>query len=207
MTDKTHNQDCRITNVEFVRGVVGDDPILQEDKPHIAVAGRSNAGKSSVINRLLGREIARTSSKPGKTQEINFFSIDSDKAFLVDLPGFGYAKLSAARAEKLRKQMIWYLARSEAPIKLLLLVLDVRRGCKGLDRDLLDIASGEGVPVVIVANKIDKCNQKERNAALRELQDDLASHPQIVKEVLPFSATKGTGREALCAIIKSIYAN
>ncbi|MEX2369158.1 MAG: ribosome biogenesis GTP-binding protein YihA/YsxC [Candidatus Paceibacterota bacterium] len=206
MNNKTHSSDCQITNVEFARGVVGDDPILAEDKPNIVVAGRSNAGKSSVINRLLGRQLARTSSTPGKTQEINFFSIDA-AAYLVDLPGYGYAKLPAARAEKLRKQMIWYLARSGAPIKLLLLVLDVRRGSKGLDRDLLDIASGEGIPVVIVANKIDKCNQKERVAALRALAEDVTSHPETVKQVLPFSAIKGTGKDELCKIIKSIYAN
>jgi len=195
-----------MSNVKFVRGVVGDDSILEEDKPNIVVAGRSNAGKSSVINRLLGGQFAHTSSTPGKTQEINFFSID-DNAYLVDLPGYGYAKLSAARAEKLRKQMIWYLARSGAPIKLLILVLDVRRGSKGLDRDLLDIAAGEGISVVIVANKIDKCNQKERVAALRSLAEDVTSHPETVKQVLPFSAAKGTGRDELCKIIKSIYAN
>jgi GTP-binding protein len=206
MTGKTHNSDCQIKNVQFIKGITGNDPILEEDRPHIVVAGRSNAGKSSVINRLLTQEVAHTSRKPGKTQEINFFSIDN-AAYLVDLPGYGYAKVSARRAEKLRKQMLWYLVRSGAPIKLLLLVLDVRRGCKGLDRDLLDIASGEGFSVVIVANKVDKCNQKERVAALRELEEDVTSQPQSVKQLFPFSAVKGTGREELCAIIKATYAN
>lgn len=206
MTPDTHNQDCRIQNACFVKGIRGDDPILREELPQVVIAGRSNVGKSSTVNRLLGAGKAKVSSSPGKTQEINFFSIDKTRAYLVDLPGYGYAKMSAARAEKMRKQMIWYLAESQAPIKLLLLVIDIRRGLGDHDRDLLDIASGEGIPVVIIANKIDKCNQKERTAAERKLAVDLESHPHIIQGVLAFSATTGRGTGELCEIIKSTYA-
>ena len=166
MNQTSHNQECQFKNVKFVRGITGDDSILAEDRPHIVVAGRSNVGKSSVLNRLFNQKLARVSNTPGKTQEINFYDLNS-QAYLVDLPGYGYAKMSGARAEKLRRQMIWYLARSGAPIALLLLVLDIRRGLGELDKDFLDIASGEDLPVVLLANKVDKCNQSERDSAKR----------------------------------------
>lgn len=206
MNKVTHNQDCRIKNPEFVRGITGDDPILEEAKPHIVVAGRSNAGKSSVINRVINQKLARVSGTPGRTQEINFYSLDN-QAYLVDLPGYGYAKMSASRAEEMRKQMIWYLARSGAPIALLVLVVDIRRGCKGLDRELLDIASGEGLPVIVLANKVDKCNQSERVKGERGIKDDISSHPNVVDGIIAFSAQTGEGRDTLCNIIQSIYAN
>jgi|AntRauTorcE11897_2_1112592.scaffolds.fasta_scaffold00394_28 GTP-binding protein len=205
MTNDMHNRECRIKNVSFVKGIRGEDPILAESIPQIVFAGRSNVGKSSTLNRLLGQGIARVSSTPGKTQEINFFSIEKETAYVVDLPGYGYAKMSANRADAMRKQMIWYLA-SEAPIALLCLVIDIRRGLSDMDRDLLDIASGEARPVVIVANKIDKCNQKERVAAERKLDKDLESHPEIIHGVIAFSAKTGRGSDALCKVIQSTYA-
>lgn len=198
--------DCVIDSVKFVRGITGTDEILEDDRPHIVAAGRSNVGKSSVLNTVVNQEIARVSKTPGKTTEINLYLID-EKAFLVDLPGYGYAKMSATQAEKMRKQMIWYLARSGAPLALLVLVIDIRRGIQAIDRDLLDIASGERIPVVIVANKIDKCNQSELVAAERKLANDLKSHPDITVDVIKFSAHDGTGRVELCAIIKSVYAD
>jgi GTP-binding protein len=205
MTNDMHNRECRIKNVSFVKGIRGEDPILAESIPQIVFAGRSNVGKSSTLNRLLGQGIARVSSTPGKTQEINFFSIEKETAYVVDLPGYGYAKMSANRADAMRKQMIWYLA-SEAPIALLCLVIDIRRGLSDMDRDLLDIASGEARPVVVVANKIDKCNQKERVAAERKLDKDLESHPEIIHGVIAFSAKTGRGSDALCKVIQSTYA-
>ena len=205
MTNDMHNRECRIKNVSFVKGIRGEDPILAESIPQIVFAGRSNVGKSSTLNRLLGQGIARVSSTPGKTQEINFFSIEKETAYVVDLPGYGYAKMSANRADAMRKQMIWYLA-SEAPIALLCLVIDIRRGLSDMDRDLLDIASGEARPVVIVANKIDKCNQKERVAAERKLDKELESHPEIIHGVIAFSAKTGRGSDALCKVIQSTYA-
>lgn len=201
-----HKKNCQLKNTQFVKGITGEDSILQESQPQIVVAGRSNAGKSSVINSLVNEKLARVSSTPGKTQEINFYTIN-DQAYLVDLPGYGYAKMSAQRAEDMRKQMIWYLARSEAPIALLVLVVDIRRGCEGLDRDLLDIASGEALPVVVVANKVDKCNQSERVAGQRQIEEDVQSHPEVIQGLIAFSAKTGEGRNTLCEIIQSIYAN
>lgn len=206
MNDTMHKKNCQLKNVEFVKGITGEDPILNEPQPQIVVAGRSNAGKSSVINSLVNESLARVSSTPGKTQEINFYSIDG-RAYLVDLPGYGYAKMSARQAEDMRKQMIWYLSRSEAPITLLVLVVDIRRGCEGLDRDLLDIASGEALPVVVVANKVDKCNQSERVAGKRKIEKDIQSHPEVLQGLVAFSTKTREGKNTLCEIIQSIYAN
>jgi GTP-binding protein len=204
MNQTSHNQECQFKNVKFVRGITGDDSILAEDRPHIVVAGRSNVGKSSVLNRLFNQKLARVSNTPGKTQEINFYDLNS-QAYLVDLPGYGYAKMSGARAEKLRRQMIWYLARSGAPIALLLLVLDIRRGLGELDKDFLDIASGEDLPVVLLANKVDKCNQSERVTAKREIQKQTTDYPDVIEGLIVFSATKGTGQTTLCQLIQSVY--
>jgi len=204
MNQTSHNQECQFKNVKFVRGITGDDSILAEDRPHIVVAGRSNVGKSSVLNRLFNQKLARVSNTPGKTQEINFYDLNS-QAYLVDLPGYGYAKMSGARAEKLRRQMIWYLARSGAPIALLLLVLDIRRGLGELDKDFLDIASGEDLPVVLLANKVDKCNQSERDSAKREIQKQTTDYPDVIEGLIVFSATKGTGQTTLCQLIQSVY--
>lgn len=206
MNENTNNKPCSIQSVKFVRGITGEDEILEEPHPHVVVAGRSNSGKSSVINTVVGEKVAHVSKKPGKTQEINFFEIDKT-AYLVDLPGYGYAKMSAKEADRMRKQMIWYLARSGAPIQLLVLVVDIRRGLQDIDRDLLDIASGEGMPVIVVANKVDKCNQSERAHGRQKISEGVKSHPQTVIGLVEFSAAKGTGKEALCEIITSYYAD
>ena len=99
----------------FIKGIIGEDPILKEGRAHIVFAGRSNVGKSSTINKLLGSKLTRTSRTPGKTQELNFYLVGRD-TYVVDLPGYGYAKMSIAAAEKMRKRIIWYLTQSNAPI-------------------------------------------------------------------------------------------
>lgn len=189
----------------FSKSITGDDPILKQAIPHIVVAGRSNAGKSSVINAVAGSSLAKVSQKPGKTQTINFYAVGESQAYLVDLPGYGYAKMSAKRADKIRKQMIWYLARSGAPIARLLLVVDIRRGLQDIDHQLLDIAAGESLPTTIVANKVDKCNQSELSSNRRELTNQVNQRPDIRPDLLAFSAQDGTGRSQLCAIIKDSY--
>ncbi|MEX0934993.1 MAG: ribosome biogenesis GTP-binding protein YihA/YsxC, partial [Candidatus Paceibacterota bacterium] len=155
-----------IQNIEFMRGILGSDSILEDSRPHIAFVGRSNVGKSSTLNCLAGRNIAYTSKKPGKTQEINFFLVN-DSVYFVDLPGYGYARISAHEAEKLRKHMIWYLSESGVQPRWVVLILDAKVGITDLDRDMLDILAGEGHRVLILANKMDKLNQKESHAALK----------------------------------------
>jgi GTP-binding protein len=206
-TNEPTNQSDTFPAVEFARSITGDDSILDEPVEHIVFAGRSNAGKSSVINAVSHTSVADVSQKPGKTQTINFYSVGEKEAYLVDLPGYGYAKMSAKRAEKIRKQMIWYLARSSAPIGLLILVVDIRRGLQDFDQQLLDIAAGEKLPTVILANKIDKCNQSELVKNRRTLQRQVNERPDIRPDMLEFSAKKGTGKNQMRDIIKQHYGN
>src|SRR3990167_3085191 len=116
-----------ISSAKFVKGITGTDDILYDGIPQIAFVGRSNVGKSSVINSLVNqKELVRVGKKPGKTTEINFFLINN-KFYFVDLPGYGYAKLSPAEREKARKRMLWYLTESEAR-PLVVLILDIKAG-------------------------------------------------------------------------------
>ncbi|MEK7118004.1 MAG: ribosome biogenesis GTP-binding protein YihA/YsxC [Patescibacteria group bacterium] len=172
------------THAVFARGIRGSDPILHDGKPQVAFAGRSNVGKSSVVNALLNARLARTSSTPGKTQEINFFELGG-KGYFVDLPGYGYAKMPAGAKEKIRKHILWYLASGEVKPKLLILILDARIGVTDSDRDLIHVARAEGHPMLILANKIDKLTKNERAKVLAVLTKEF---PDI--ECIPFSATK-----------------
>lgn len=180
----------------FARGIRGSDPILFDGKPQIAFVGRSNVGKSSTINALLGVKLARTSSTPGKTQEINFFEVggspaqtpkgvSAGKGYFVDLPGYGYAKMPEKEKEKIRKHILWYLAGGETRPKLLVLILDARVGATDHDRDLLRIAREEKHPILLLANKIDKLTKNEQRSALAELAEEFPD-----AECIPFSATK-----------------
>lgn len=201
------NQADSLPSVDFVKSITGEDPILSNQIPHIVFAGRSNAGKSSVINTVANSSVARVSQKPGKTQTINVYVIGDSQAYLIDLPGYGYAKMSASKAETIRKQMIWYLARSGAPIALLVLVVDIRRGLQDIDHQLLDIAAGEAIPAVVVANKVDKCKQSEVVANRRELQKQVNERPDIRPDLLEFSAQTGKGQNQLRQLIKAYYGN
>jgi len=198
---------CNITPVSKAKAVTGEDPVLQKDKPHFVFAGRSNAGKSSIINALANQSIAPTSNTPGKTTKITLYDIDNSQGFLVDLPGYGYAKLSAKQAETIRKQMIWYLARSQAPIAEVFLVIDIRRGLQDIDRDLLDITAGEGLRTTIVANKIDKCNQSDLVENCRNLNKQITESAGQHVDVLEVSARTKKGIDTLCTLIMNYYAD
>ena len=170
--------------VEFRRGIKGTDGILFDGKLQIAFVGRSNVGKSSTINTILGAVVARTSATPGKTQEINFFEIDG-KGYFVDLPGYGYAKMSDESQEKIRKHIVWYLTGKEAKPKLLVLILDARVGVTEHDHELIAIAHSEGHPILLIANKIDKLTANERKVVMDKL---LGENSDV--EIIPFSASK-----------------
>jgi GTP-binding protein len=153
--------------------------------PEIAFAGRSNVGKSSAINRLVGRRgLARTSSTPGRTQQLNFFAID-DRLVLVDLPGYGYAKVSKAARDAWRPLVESYLG-TRGTLAGVVLIVDVRRGLEEEEHQLLDFLAVLSVPVLVLATKIDKLNLGERTKALRTLA--AAAIP-----VVPFSAVSGIG--------------
>jgi GTP-binding protein len=176
----------------FVKGIRGTDELFQDALPHIAFVGRSNVGKSSLINALVERrELARAGKKPGKTREINIFSINNAQ-YLVDLPGYGYAEGSRVERESLKDLIVWYLSASHAPISLVVLIIDAVAGLTALDRDMLTVLNGENHPYIVVINKIDKLSQKDlhmREAAVKEL---IGEH-----EVYRCSTLEGKGLEAL----------
>jgi len=187
-----------ITSAEFVKGIVGTDPITRERVPHIAFVGRSNVGKSSVINTLTGRKsLVKSSATPGKTQEINFFKVNGDRYF-VDLPGYGFAKIPEKRREKLRKMMIWYLTDPDARPNAVVQIVDANVGITELDRDMLDLLRENEHRVLLVANKTDKMKQGARYRLAKDLSVTTGI-PE--RDIIAFSATKGAGREELLAKI------
>ncbi len=171
-------------NVRFVKGIQGSDSVLQVPYPQIAFVGKSNVGKSSTINALLGGTFARVSAVPGKTQEINFYSVN-DKLFVVDLPGYGYAKLPIPVAEKIRKHILWYLGEGEVRPEMIVLIIDARHGMTDQDKELLHICEQEHHSILVALNKWDKLNQSERVKAERALT---AEFPHV--EWMAISAEK-----------------
>jgi GTP-binding protein len=183
---------------EFVRSAAGPKDFPRDPLPQVAFAGRSNVGKSSVINRLLNRKnFARVGAAPGKTTHINYFRID-DKLYLVDLPGYGYAKVS--QAEKNRWAGLiqsWFDDREL--MSLGVLIVDARHKPTADDRVMADYFKATGRPYAIVANKLDKLKKSEIESNLALIRETLELTESV--KVIPFSAEKGTGREELLNLI------
>lgn len=187
----------KINSAEFVRGIVGTDPILENGISQVAFVGRSNVGKSSVINSLLQRkDLVKVGDKPGKTKEINFFLVNG-KFYCVDLPGYGYARLTPIEKEKIQKMMFWYLMKSGVKPQKVVLVLDVKAGLTDFDREMLRLLSDHHHSFVIAVNKIDKLNQKELSVKLGEIMTDAGT-----QNIVPYSAKQKIGREEL---LKKIF--
>ena len=171
---------------------MGDDAILHGKLRQIAFVGRSNAGKSSVLNSLLGSgEMARTGKKQGKTREINLFDVDGRYCF-VDLPGYGFAKMTLTEREKTRTMIIKYVTMKDPGAYTIALILDGKAGLTDFDRDMLDIIAKTGHHVVIVLNKTDKLNQKELAFALRSVEDE---YPNA--DIISYSALHTQNPEVL----------
>ncbi len=182
----------KILSAEFVKGIIGTDDILTDETPQIAFIGRSNVGKSSVINSLLQRRnLAKSSSTPGKTQQINFFSVNGN-VYFVDLPGYGFAKLSKEKREKLRKMILWYFAESGASSKKVALIIDAKVGPSDFDVEMYNFLKNLELDVVVVANKSDKLNQSSRIKNLKLITNLLSQ-----SNVILYSAKTKEGREDL----------
>ena len=152
--------------VDFLKGVVAMDGLPPADRPEVCFAGRSNVGKSSLINALTGRKtLARASNTPGRTQEINYFALGESR-YLVDLPGYGYAKRSKSERQDLHDWTQHYFRESKR-LRLVVQLLDIRRELQPLDMEVHDWLLAEGLPVQPVATKLDKLSRGAASAALR----------------------------------------
>ncbi len=177
-----------ITSATFVKGVVGTNEIFEDGTPQIVFAGRSNVGKSSVINSLVNQKsLARTSSTPGRTQQINIFLIN--KAFyLIDLPGYGFAKAPKEVREQIQKMLNWYLFDSGYNFKKVILIIDAKVGPTSDDMDMLHGLEEADKDIVIVANKIDKIKKPEYDEQIQKLRNAFNLH-----KVIPYSAENHIG--------------
>ena len=185
-------------NAEFIRSVTAVADCPKDGLPQIAFAGKSNVGKSSVINKLLLRKnFARVGEAPGKTTHINFFRIDN-KLYLVDLPGYGYAKVPMAEKERWGKLMEKYFA-AEDTIDYGVMIVDARHKPPANDVIMADYFKASGKPFVVVANKMDKLKKSEIEPNLACIRETLTL-PETV-ELIPFSAENGLGREALLRVL------
>ena len=181
----------KVNSAEFKKGIVGTDVILSDGVPQIAFVGRSNVGKSSVVNSLVNRkDLVKVSNKPGKTTEINFFSINNGKCYFVDLPGYGYAEASPKQKESIEKLILWYLMYSGTQMHRVVLILDIKAGLTAFDEEMIRVLREHNHPYLIVANKADKLNQKDTSAQMRAIKE--AAHEATV---FTYSATTATPKE------------
>lgn len=177
----------KITSAKFIKGIVGPDELLDQDIPQIAFVGRSNAGKSSLLNSLTNsKKLAITSKTPGRTREINVFLVNNSH-FFMDLPGYGYAKAGGGVIEKISELISWYLFESPYTPKVVVLI-DAVVGPTKDDFGILHELEKDGKEVVIVANKVDKIKKSHFHKRIKELRQLLPTHTLI-----PYSSTKKIG--------------
>ena len=183
---------------EFVLSAVKSDTFVRDGRPQVAFAGRSNVGKSSVINRLLGRKnYARVGATPGKTNQINYFRID-EKIYFTDLPGYGYAKVAKEERDRWGRLMESYFA-SEGLITLGVLIVDARHKPTADDVTMCSWFKDTGCPLIVVANKLDKLKAREIEPNLALIRQTLELDESVL--LIPFSAERGTGKTELLAAI------
>ena len=183
----------------FVRSAADKAHFLRDGLPQFAFAGRSNVGKSSVINRLLGRKnLAYVGASPGKTTQINYFLVDS-RAYLVDLPGYGYAKVSRAEKERWGRLMDSYFQDEGEILTAVVLIVDIRHKPTADDVTMHDWFRQTGCPEIIVANKLDKLKKSQVEPALALIRETL----ELTEEdaLVPFSAEKGEGKDTLIRLL------
>jgi GTP-binding protein len=186
----------------FLMGCVSIDGLPAPDLPEVAFAGRSNVGKSSLINAVTGRkELARASNEPGRTREVNFFVLD-ERLRLVDLPGYGFAKVSRGVAKKFQNLGRDYL-RGRPNLKRAYLLIDARHGLKEVDKAALDAFDVAAVSYQIVLTKADKLKAAEVEAVTARTLAAIAKRPAAFPRVLATSAEKGTGIPELRAEISA----
>lgn len=191
----------RIGEVEFAGAIGRPGQAPPSALPQVAIAGRSNVGKSSLVNSIVGRKkIARVSGTPGKTREINFYAIDG-RFHLVDLPGYGFARAPDSVRDAWKKLIDDFLTGNEL-LEGLVLLLDARRGVQAADRQLLDYLGAHDVPVLVVLTKVDKLNRSGQARAVSEVRRELGLPSD---QVLATSARTGQGVETLQKSLLALF--
>lgn len=186
-------------NLETVCGITSDFP--ENDKPEIAFAGKSNVGKSSLINTMINRKsLARTSSQPGKTQTVNYYNIN-ETLYFVDLPGYGYTKTAPAVKEKWGKMVERYLMNSKQ-LKSVFLLIDIRHEPSKNDKDMYEWIVYHGFMPVIIATKMDKLNRSQIAKHIKMIKEGIGARPET--KIFPFSSLAKQGKDEVWAYIEEV---
>ncbi|ATG48817.1 YihA family ribosome biogenesis GTP-binding protein [Celeribacter ethanolicus] len=188
---------------EFLKGVVAMDGMPPDDRLEVCFAGRSNVGKSSLINALTGRKaLARASNTPGRTQEINFFTC-ADSHYLVDLPGYGFAKAPVKTVEKWQRLLKAYLS-GRATLRRAFVLIDSRHGVKEVDEEIMTLLDKSAVTFQVVLTKADKVKEVERLQVIEQVRAKISKHPAAYPELIVTSSEKGWGVDVLRAVIATL---
>ena len=189
--------------VDFVKGVVAMSGLPPADRLEVCFAGRSNVGKSSLINALTGRKaLARTSNTPGRTQEINYFAV-GERLYLVDLPGYGFAEAPVAVVKRWQDLLKAYLS-GRATLRRAFVLIDMRHGIKAVDAEILTLLDKSAVPFQVVLTKADKVSAADQARTLAQVRAALAKHPAAYPELVVTSSEKGQGIATLRAILATM---
>ncbi|MGV6888547.1 ribosome biogenesis GTP-binding protein YihA/YsxC [Rhodophyticola sp. SM2404] len=188
---------------EFLKGVVAMNGLPPADRLEVCFAGRSNVGKSTLINALTGRKaLARASNTPGRTQEINFFTL-SDAHYLVDLPGYGYAEAPVAVVKQWQALLKSYLSGRQT-LRRAFVLIDTRHGVKAVDDEIMTLLDQSAVTFQVVMTKADKVKDADREKTLDQVRKALSKHPAAFPEIVLTSSEKGDGIPTLRSIISSL---
>jgi GTP-binding protein len=191
------------SNSDFLKGVVAMSGLPGDDRIEVCFAGRSNVGKSSLINALTNRtRLARASNTPGRTQEINFFTL-TETHYLVDLPGYGFANAPLAVIAKWQKLLKQYLS-GRASLRRAFVLVDMRHGVKAVDEEIMSLLDSSAVTFQVVMTKADKVKEIDREKILDQVRGTLARHPAAFPEIVLTSSEKGDGLETLRALISNL---
>lgn len=190
-------------NTDFLKGVVAMSGLPDPDRIEVCFAGRSNVGKSTLINALTGRKaLARASNTPGRTQEVNFFTL-ADSHYLVDLPGYGYANAPLPVVEKWQALLKRYLS-GRQNLRRAFVLIDTRHGIKAVDHEIMSLLDSAAVTFQVVLTKADKLRGKALDNILAQVRGELARHPAAFPEMILTSSEKGDGIATLRATIADL---
>ncbi len=188
----------KIKTSKYVKSAMRPDQYPRDGRPEFAFVGRSNVGKSSLLNNLLKRKgLAKISNRPGKTQTINFFDIN-EKIYFVDLPGYGFAKVSKSIKDNWNKAMGYYL-KNRSELRMVALLLDARRTPSDKDLHMMEMLDDAEVPTLIVATKIDKLKRSQQKRQVNAMRETLQLDDEAL--IIPFSSVTGEGNQKVWSVI------